>query len=131
MGIIIGLFLAGVLVISVVSFIRIFVYILDKQIGLKEILLGLTTSLIIFGLICLSYVIEGKAWGLSPAFRLPIIMVVIPFIVHVLTEKSKKPKLAYFSLVLLTSIGVTTILGITLIDVWFGLLDYLGIEKHY
>lgn len=131
MGIIIGLFLAGVLIISVISFIRIFTYILDKQIGLKEILLGVTTSFIIFGLICLSYIIEGKSWGLSPAFRLPLIMVIIPFIIHTLTEKSKNTRLAYFSLVLLTSIGVTTILGIALIDLWFGLLDHLGIEKYY
>jgi hypothetical protein len=131
MGIIIILYLAGVLIISVISFIRIFVYLLDKQIGLKEILLGVTTSIIIFGLMSLSYIIEGKAWAGSPAFRLPMIMVIIPFIIHSLTEKSKNTKLAYFSLVLLTSIGVTTILGIALIDLWFGLLDHLGIEKHY
>jgi len=131
MGIIVMLFLAIVLVVSVISFIRILIYILDKQIGLKEILFGLITSLIIFGLICLSYIIEGKTWGLSHAFRLPFIMVIIPFILHSLTEKTKKPKLAYFSLILLTSIGITTILGITFIDLWFGLLEYLEIEKYY
>ena len=131
MGMIIGLFLAGSLIISIISFIRIFTYILDKQIGLKEILLGMITSIIIFGLVSLSYIIEGKTWGLSPAFRLPIIMVIIPFIIHILTEKSKNTKLAYFSLILLTSIGVTTILGVAFIDFWFGLLDHLGIEKHY
>ncbi|MDM5262832.1 hypothetical protein PF327_01340 [Sulfurovum sp. XTW-4] len=131
MGMIIILFLAGVLIISVISFIRIFIYILDKQIGLKEILLGMITSVIIFGLISLSYIIEGQASAFSPAFRLPIIMVIIPFIIHTLTEKSKNTKLAYFSLVLLASIGVTTILGIALIDLWLGLLDHLGIEKYY
>ncbi len=131
MGMIVGFFLAGVLIISVISFIRIFIYILDKQIGLKEILLGLTVSLIIFALICLSYVIEGKAWGLSPAVRLPFIMVVIPFIIHSFVEKSKSQKLSYISLILLTSIGITTILGMFFHDLLFGLLDYLGIEKYY
>ena len=131
MGIIFFLFLIPVIIIVIISFIRIFVYILSKQIGTKEIVLGLITSLIIFGIICLSYIIQRTAWGLSPAFMLPIIMIVLPFIVHTFTEKSKNQKLAYFSLILLTSIGITTILGITFDSLWFGLLDYLEIKKYY
>ena len=131
MGIIFFLFLIPVIIIVIISFIRIFVYIFSKQIGIKEIILGLTTSLIIFGIICLSYIIQGIAWGLDSAFRLPIIMIVLPFIIHTFIEKSKNQRLAYFSLILLTSIGITTILGITFNSLWFGLLDYLEIEKHY
>ncbi len=115
----------------IISFTRIFVYVLSKQIGLKEIILGLITSLVFFGILCLSYIIEGKAWGLGPVFGLPIIMIITPFIIHYFTEKSKNKKLAYFSLVLLISIGITTILGIIFNNLPFELLDFLGIEKYY
>jgi hypothetical protein len=93
MGIIILPFLFGALVLGIISIVKTIKQLKTKQAGLKELLLGLITSSAIFGLICLSYVIEGRAWGLSPAFRIPIFMVFIPFVVQISTEKSKNSKI--------------------------------------
>ena len=131
MGIIFFLFSIPIVVIVIISFIRIFVYVLSKQIGFKEVILGLIVSIIIFGVICLSYITQKTVWGLDPAFRLPIVMIFFPFIFHTITEKSKNRKLAYFSLVILVSIGITTVLGIMFNSMWFELPTYLGIEKYY
>jgi len=131
MGIIILPFLLGALVLGIISMVKAIKQVKMKQAGLKELLLGLITSSAIFGLICLSYIIEGRAWGLSPAFRIPIFMVFIPFIVQVSTEKSRNSKIAYISKIILISIIMTTILGVVFNDLFFDLIDYLGIEKHY
>lgn len=131
MGIIILPFLLGALVLGIIAVVKTIKQLRKRHVGLKELLLGLIVSSAIFGLICVSYIIEGRAWGLSPAFRIPIFMVFIPFVVHVLTEKSKNSKLVYISKIILISIGMTTIFGVIFNDIFFDLIDYLGIEKHY
>ena len=131
MGIIILPFLLGALVLGIISIVRTIKQIRKRQVGLKELALGLIASCAIFGLICLSYIIEGQAWGLGPAFRIPIFMVFIPFVVHVASEKSKNYNLAYISKIFLISVAMTTILGVIFNDLFFDLIDYLGIEKHY
>ena len=131
MGIIILPFLLGAVVLGIRSIVKVIGKIENKQIETKEILFGLAASLIFFGLICLSYIIEGRASPLSPAFRIPIFMVFIPFIIQIATEKSKKSSLAYLSKILLISIGITVILGVIFNNFFLGLIDYLGIEKVY
>jgi|AntRauTorckE5430_2_1112549.scaffolds.fasta_scaffold29819_2 hypothetical protein len=131
MGIIILPFLLGALVLGIISIVKTIKQLRTKQTGTKELLLGLITSSTIFGLICLSYIIEGRAWKLSPAFRIPIFMVFIPFIVQISTEKSKNSKMAYISKIILISISMTAIFGVVFNDLFFDLIDYLGIEKHY
>jgi hypothetical protein len=131
MGIIILPFLLGALIIGIIAIVKTIKQLRKRQVGLKELLFGLIVSSAIFGLICLSYIIEGRAWGLSPAFRIPIFMVFIPFVIHVLTEKSKNTKLAYFSKIILISVGITTIFGVMFNDLFFDLIGYLEIEKHY
>ena len=131
MGIIILSFPLGALVLGIISIVKTIKQLKIKQAGIKELLLGLITSNVIFGLICLSYIIEGRAWGLSPAFRIPIFMVFIPFVVQVSTEKSRNSKIAYISKIILISIGMTTTLGVVFNDLFFNLIYYLGIEKYY
>lgn len=131
MGIIILPFLLGALGLSVFSIIHTIRLIRNKVINFKEIILGLVISVSIFGLICLSYLIEGRAWGLSPAFRIPIFMVFFPFGFYLLTKTSNNQKLKYFATLVLISIGLTGILGVIFNELFFGLIDILGIEKHY
>src|SRR5690606_10057517 len=131
MGIIILPFLFIALILGIISIVKTIKQLRKKQVGPKEVVLGLLTSSAIFGLICLSYIIEGKAWGLSPAFRIPVYMVFIPFFVQLFTEKSKNSNWAYISKIILTSVAITTILGIIFNDLLFNLIDYLGIEKQY
>lgn len=131
MGIIILPFLLGALGLSVFSIIHTIRLIRNKVINFKEIILGLVISVSIFGLICLSYLIEGRAWGLSPAFRIPIFMVFFPFGFYLLTKTSNNQKLKYFATLVLISIGLTGILGVIFNELFFSLIDILGIEKHY
>lgn len=131
MGIIILPFLLGALITGIIAIVKTIKQLRKRQVGLKELLFGLIVSSAIFGLICLSYITEGRAWGLSPAFRIPIFMVFIPFIVHISTENVKNSKLAYISKIILISVGMTTIFGVIFNNLFFDLIDYLGIEKHY
>jgi hypothetical protein len=131
MGLIILPFLLGALIIGIVASAKTFKLWLEKSIGFRELVFGLIITVIIFGLISLAYIIEGKAWGLSPAFRIPIFMVFIPFAIHFATEKSKHKKAEYFSKLFLISIVYTVILGMIFNSIIFNLIDYLGIEKHY
>ena len=81
MGIIILPFLFGAFLIGLFSLGKLIIMMRTKKVGLKEILFGLGLSLFIFAGICVSYVIEGQAWALSPAFRVPIVLVFIPFVI--------------------------------------------------
>ncbi|MGB7401156.1 MAG: hypothetical protein WA916_01140 [Arcobacter sp.] len=112
MGIIIILFSIPSMILIILSLIRIFVYALDKQIGLKEIILGLLTSIILFGIHILSYKIVKADSSFDSIFRAQIIMIIVPFVIHTFTERSKNKKLTYSSLILLISIGTTVILGV-------------------
>ncbi|GAB2479566.1 hypothetical protein GCM10011375_17110 [Hymenobacter qilianensis] len=131
MGIIILPFLLGGLIISLMALIDTFKLIMDKEIAMREIVFGLLITVVIFGFISLSYVIEGRAWGLSPAFRLPICMIFIPFGIYTVVKSSNNAKTKYFSRLLLVSIGLSGVLGLVFNEVFFDLIDYLGIEKYY
>ena len=124
-------FLLGALIISIMALVSIIKLIRTKEIGPREILFGFLTSTAIFGLIALSYILEGRAWALSPAFRLPIFMIFIPFGIHSAFKSSRNVKLRYVSLLFLISIGLTGVLGTIFNELFFGLIDYLGVEKYY
>ncbi|GJM64134.1 hypothetical protein [Persicobacter diffluens] len=131
MGIIIIPILLLALILGIISIAKTFKQLKRSQITIKELIFGLLFAGTIFGLICLSYIMEGSAWGLSPAFRIPIFMIFIPFAIQIATENSGNYKLLYFSKIILVSIAITTILGVIFNDLIFGLIDYLGIEKTY
>lgn len=131
MGIIIIPFLLGALLLSLLAMIQTIRLLIKRQINLKEIILGLTISLSIFGLICLSYLIEGSAWGLSPPFRIPIFMVFIPSIIYFISMAINHEIVKYLANLILISIGLSGILGIIFNDYIFGIIDLLGIEKYY
>lgn len=131
MGIIILPLLLGALALGIMSSIKTIKQLRTNQVGIKELILGLLVSIIIFGMICLSYLIRGEAWGLSPAFRIPIFMIFIPYVIYIYTKRSENPELVHFSKIILISIGISTILGVIFNDIIFELIDHLGIEKHY
>lgn len=131
MGIIILPFILGAIAIVIISLMMIVKQFKTKTIGIKEILLGFILSWAIFGLIALSYFVEGSAWALSPAFRIPIYMVFIPFVLYILSKSVTKPKIKYFSMLLLISIVCSGLMALLFYDLFFGIIDHLGIEKHY
>ncbi|WP_412985702.1 hypothetical protein [Pontimicrobium sp. IMCC45349] len=131
MGIILLPLILGALIIGLTSLGKLTILNRKKQIKAKEILFGLITSISLFVMICLSYIIEGKALALSPAFRIPIYMIFIPFIFHITIAYSKSPKLTYISKIILISIVFTTTIGVIFHNSILGLIDLLGIEKYY
>lgn len=131
MGLLILPFLLGALAISIFAIINVITLLKKQEISSKEILWGFSITSILFGLICLSYIIQERAWGLSPAFRIPICMVFIPFGIYLAAKTSRSDKIRYFSTLLIISIGLTGILGIIFNDLFFNLIDYLGVKKHY
>ncbi|MCF2874409.1 MULTISPECIES: hypothetical protein [unclassified Tenacibaculum] len=131
MGIILLPFLLGAIVIGLLSLIKSIKLIRLKEITVKELILGLIVSLILFGLITLIYYIEGQAWALSPAFRIPIFMIFLPFGIHLLFQKNKNLNLVFLSKILLVSISFTLILGIIFNNLLFNLIEYIGIRSYY
>ncbi len=82
MGIIIAPYLTGALVIVVAAMINSVKLLNSEIVGITELGFGLMISLILFGVITLSYIIKGKIWGLSPFFRIPLFAIFIPFALH-------------------------------------------------
>jgi hypothetical protein len=127
MGIILLPFIFDALCIGIYSLIQSIKHIRKKQINLTEIILGLVVSLVLFGLVCLSYIIEGDIWALSPMMRIPIYLLIIPFALHVLTKRSKKPILVKLSKVLLINVVFSALLGIVYGGLIFEITAYFGL----
>lgn len=131
MGIIILPFLFVAFCISVYALIKTILLLNSKRITLKEIGRGLILSLILLLLISLSYIIEGRAWVLSPSFRLPIFIVFVPFIIYLSTVFSENNKIKYVSNIVLISLCWTGILGVIFNDFFLGLVNHLNIEVYH
>jgi hypothetical protein len=129
MGIIILPFLLLSLIFILFAIIRAYNFYIRKEIRVKEIIFGILISCSIFLLICISYLIEGKAYALSPAFRIPIFMIILPFGFYLIAREYTKIK--YLANLILMSIAFSGISIILLYDMLFGILDILGIEKYY
>lgn len=131
MGIIILPFLLGALGLSVYAVVKVVSLFRNGIVTPMDIIFGLALSVGIFGLICLSYKMEARAWALSPSFRVPIFMVFVPFVIYLFTRNSSNEQLKYLSNLILISISLTGILGLIFNNLIFGLVDILGIEKFY
>lgn len=131
MGIIILPFWLAALWITIFAIMKTVRLIRNNEINFKEIFFGLIISGSIFHLICLSYLNEGSAWGLSPAFRIPVFMILVPFGFYALIDMSSNKFLKYFATLMLISAGIAGILCIIFNNVFFELLDILGVEKYY
>jgi uncharacterized membrane protein len=103
----------------------------SKNIGIKETIYGTLTSIILYGLIALAYIIQSKAWGLSPFFRIPFIMIFLPFIAHLVTERNERPRVKFISKILLLSTGITVIFGTVFHEIFFDIMEYVGTKKSY
>jgi hypothetical protein len=101
------------------------------MVRLIEILLGLSACLVLFGVICFSYIIEGKAWGLDPPIRIPFIMIYIPYYFWSFAKNNKNPILIKIANVLVISIVCSGILGLALNNILFDIIDILKIPKYY
>ncbi len=131
MGIVILPFLLGAIIIGLIAIIKSIRLISSKNIGFKETIYGTLTSIILYVLIALTYIIQDKAWGLSPFFRIPVVMIFIPFIAHLTTEKNKSPKVNFISNILLLSIGISAVFGTIFHEIVFDVMNFVGTKKSY
>ncbi len=131
MGIILLPFLLIALIIGIIAITKIIKLFKLKALAVKDFMWGFVASITIFSLICLVYVFEGKASELSPIFRIPIFMFVLPFTIHKIIKNNSNKKLQYFSKILLISIVCTIVFAIVFNDIFFDLINYLGLEKQY
>ena len=109
MGIIILPSLLTAFIIGIICLIKTIRQLRGGDIDVKAILLALLTATSLFCLICLSYILEGRAYALSPAFRLPMFMIIVPYIIHKGMEKSQHPTQRALSKILLMSIVISLI----------------------
>ena len=129
MGIILLPFILITIVIGIIATIKTITLLKKKSISFKEIALGVFISLSFFGLLLLAYLSEGEAWIFSPVFRISIFMVLIPFIIHLLTQKSEEKSIRYFSTGLLISITITNLICIVLTYFSIDLFDIINIRR--
>ncbi len=131
MGLIIIPFLFGAFILGVFSIVKIIRELKSKKIEVKEILLGVLTSIAIFGAICLSYLFQDKVWGLSHGFTVPIFMFYLPFMLYLIAVVIKKNSFYYISKIMMISVGISLVLLIIFHDYYINLIDYLGVSKYY
>lgn len=131
MGLIIIPFLFGAFILGVFSIVKIIRELKSKKIEVKEILLGVLTSIVIFGTICLSYLCQEKVWALSHGFTVPIFMFYLPFMLYLIAVVVKKNSFNYISKIMMISVGTSLVLLIIFHYYYINLIDYLGVSKYY
>lgn len=131
MGIIIAPILLAALYLMGVSIFHTIRLLRRKEIGWQEILWALLLSAVIFGLICVSYLIAGRAWGLSPAFRIPVCMFFLPYGVYWISQKTGWPALKTPGRIALIIVGISGIAAIVTHDLFLGLVSHLGVTEYY
>lgn len=120
-----------IVIIGLIVVIKLIRLISSKNIGIKEIIYGILTSIILYGLIALDYIIEGIAFHLTPFYRIPIVMILMPFIAHLVAEKIEIPRAKFISKILLLSIIITVIFGSIFHEIFFDIMEHVGTEKIY
>jgi hypothetical protein len=138
MGLIILVVLVLALAIGISVIITVIKLLLSGAIGIKELIFGLFVSVIIFGFIVLSYKVEGNIWALSPVFRVPFLMVYLPYAIHlvicfvyILIERRLNVEITYFSKILLISISFSVVLSPLFLSAIDFFIAFLNIEMSY
>lgn len=131
MGIIIAPFLIGAIAIVVFAMTNTVKLFRSEMIGWNEVGIGVLIAVVLLGAIAISYIMQGKIWGLSPYFRIPIGTIFIPFALYLVFKSIGVPSLTYGSTLLLVSIAVSGILGVVFNYFLFDLLAYFNVEKFY
>lgn len=131
MGIIILPFLLLAIILLIIAIVLTIRLLINKKVGVKELLLGLTSSLSLFGLILFCFKILGSAWALAPAFIMPLFLIFMPFGFYFLVSISKLEKLDYFSKIMLLSVVFSGISAIVFYDFYFDFFDIIGVKRVY
>lgn len=134
MGLVMLPFLLGALMAGIMSIVHTIIHLIKKEIGVRDIGVGIITTGILFGAICLKYITSGSAWALSAVFIIPTVMILLPYIVYFVMmkiNKVKSPKLVLMAKGLLICTVISTILGALHLGDLFDFPRWLGVSTHY
>ncbi len=102
-----------------------------EQLSNKIFLYGFSITIFIFSLILLSYHLEGRIYGLSPYFRIPIFMFILPSFIGYIGLSAQTSTLKTITESFLASTLISGILVLVLNYQIINLIDSLGLEKYY
>ncbi|GAB3532981.1 hypothetical protein GCM10027443_17580 [Pontibacter brevis] len=131
MGMLILPFILGSLIAFVASAITIAKLVAKKEVKLPYPIYGFMLAATLYGAVIGSYAIEKEYWALSPLFRFPIFMFLIPFGIAVVTKSSQSKALRTTAILLLISILFSGLYFAAFNNLTFELLDKLGAHGHY
>lgn len=131
MGVLIVPFILGAIISFLLSTIRIYKLVVRKKTNSEQFAYGLVLASIIYGLIILSYIGEKQYWALGPLFTFPFFMFIMPCIIALITSQSLNRTLKKLSIIVFISIIFSGLFFLLFNDLAFGVLDKLGLEKHY
>ena len=131
MGLIILPFLLFASIISIYANYKSFQLLRSKYLTTRDLIFGFGFNILIFNLVCISSLIEGKAWALSPVFRIPCFMVFLPFLLYIVSTSSKNKSAMILGKMALICSATTGILALFFQYLLFDLLSILGVEQYY
>ncbi|WP_266202235.1 hypothetical protein [Pontibacter kalidii] len=131
MGILILPFLLGSLIAFISSAITIAKFATKKKVKLPHLFYGFVLAATLYGAVIGSYAIEKEYWTLSPLFRFPIFMFLIPFGIAVVTKNSQSNSVRTTAIFILISILFSGAYFIAFNNLTIELLDRLGTHGYY
>ncbi|MFD2891375.1 hypothetical protein ACFS5J_05035 [Flavobacterium chuncheonense] len=131
MGIIIVPFLFITLIAFIVAIIFLYKPLVKKEIKPKNFLLGTSITIAIYAMIFLNYKSSENAYALGTFFMFPFFMILIPFVLGMILKIINQPITQAISNSILISVIVSGVFMVVLYKYTFGIIEYLGLIKHY
>ena len=131
MGILILPFLLGSLAAFISSAITVAKLVAKKEVKLPYLIYGFVLAATLYGAIIGSFAIEKEYWALSPLFRFPIFMFLIPFGIAVVTKNSQSNAVRTIAASISISILFSGLYFVAFNNLTIELLDRLGTHGYY
>ncbi len=103
----------------------------QNEVNIIDFVYGSLISVLIFVLILFGLIMEKRVYAFSPAFRVPVFMIIIPFFIHITTASSKNEKIKHFSKLTIISTLFSGVFGILFYMLMYELLEIFKIETFY
>ncbi len=97
----------------------------------KIFIFGFLLTILIYSMIVLSYFLEGRIYGLSPYFRIPIFMFIVPSALGFIGKDAKNYTLKILSQSLIVSTLVSGFLILIFNYYVIHFINLLGLEMYY
>ncbi|PQA56750.1 hypothetical protein [Siphonobacter curvatus] len=131
MALVIFPFLVLISFVVIYSIIESLKIIKTNKISEKNLAVALFISLGLYIVIIISYWGESRTWIFNPYFKIPTLVILVPFIIKSILNKSKNISLVALTDTLTVSIALNGIIGILFPSISFEILDFMSIEKYY